>query len=254
MRRPATLLLLLIVIIISPYALAQKRDLPPKPTREMIWGPKEPYADEVLADGASIRIIKQDGLMVGVTGYDSGDYLVIEVAVLNGSDKRVDIHPEDFFLVYWDKKDKFGYGFSLDAQKVAKKYENRAAWGNFFRSFAAGMATRTITSQTIESGSVSTVGSGGTASGIYSSTATTTSTAPNTEALRNAAAANATATTSADERTTRIMNAALRANSIFPREDIQGLVYFKREKFKVSKLYIIIDSTAYVFLFGGSDK
>lgn len=159
-----------------------------------------------------------------------------------------------FFITYWDEKNKFGYNYSLPPEKIAKKLQSRAKWGNFFRSFAAGMSQTTATSQT--SDNVSVYGSGGVTNGTYNSTTTTTG--PDAAASRAAAKRNSEATAravaGAAAGAAGVMEAALKANTVFPKTYVSGLVYFPRKKTQANILYLIIDGTAYTFLFGPTKK
>jgi hypothetical protein len=225
------------ILLLASMSHAQQRPLPPKPERELVWGEKEPFADKVLSDGDAIRIIrdKEKGLTVAVVGYDSGDHFVYEITVVNEAEGRINVIPEDFFSIYWDKDKKFGYMYPLAPEKVAKKYQSRAKWGNFFRSFAAGVATNTTT-----------------ATDNYGNSVTVTS--PNTTAQRNAAIQNQNAANAANAKAGFFLDSALRSNTIFPNNNISGLVYFERKKYKNAKLYMIINGTAYEFWFSGLQK
>jgi hypothetical protein len=231
-------------------ALAQKRELPPFPARELHWKPDEPFADKFITDGATIRLIKDEGVTVAVFGYLEDKYIVAEVTVMNDTEKRVTVRPEDFVIVFRDKGDKYGHIFSLPPAQVAKNVRGRAKWGNFFRALAAGMASTTSTSQT--SGTASIYGSGGYASGTYNSTTITT--APNVAAQRAAVERNRLESERAAEAAEQVLSNSLWANTLFPKTYASGLVYFERKKFETSDLFIVIDGTAYSFLFGGTRK
>jgi len=237
-------------LLLSSPVLAQKRELPPYPARELSWKKSATFADEFITDGATIRLIRDDGITVAVFGFLEGDYIVAEITVANETDRRVTVKPEDFFLIYWDKSNKMGHQFSLPPAKVANKAKGRAKWGNFFRSFAAGMAT--TTTQTRESGSATIYGNGGVASGTYNGTGTTTS--PDVAAQRRVAQANRDATGAAHNAAEQVLSDALWANTVFQKTYVSGLVYFERKKFEQSALYVVIDGTAYTFAFGESRK
>ena len=176
-------------------------------------------------------------------------YEVAEVIVANGTDHRVTVKPEDFFLTYQDGPKKMGYEFSLPPSKVAGKIRGRVRWANFFRAFAAGMSQTTTTSQT--AGSVSVYGPGGTASGTYN--AATTTTQPNRAALARAAEANNAATASANADAEKVLSQAFWANTLFPKTYTSGLVYFERKKFEKGLLYVMVDDTAYTFGIGSTE-
>lgn len=243
-------LIILAMLLISFSALAQKRELPPEPKQAFQWKKGAPYADEILADGDAIRIIKNGGITIAVTGYDTGDFLLNEVTIVNETGERFNVKPEDFFIAYEDNKGKTGYMYSLAPEKVAGKYKSRAKWGNFFRSFAAGLASTTITTQ--ESGTVNIYSNDGSATGTYTGSSTTT--LPNRSAQRAAANANAQATADANAKADMIISTTLKANTVFPQTYISGRVYFERKKYKVGNFIIIINDTAYIFAYYGTQK
>jgi hypothetical protein len=238
------------ILLLSSLSFSQQRELPPYPSRELSWKKGAAFADDFITDGATIRLIRDNGLTVAVFGRIEGDYLITEVAVVNETDHRVTVKPEDFFLVFWDKANKMGHVFSLPPAKVANKAMGRAKWGNFLRTFAAGMAQTTSTSNV--SGVVNATGAGGSAYGTYGGTSTTTS--PDHAAQRRAADANREATEAAHVAADKVLSDALWANTVFPKTYVSGLVYFERKKFEMSALYVVIDGTAYTFAFGASGK
>src|ERR1700753_1981887 len=138
-----TLIALTLVLAASPLALAQKRDLPPYPQHVLMWKKEEPFADDFIVDGATVRVIKNGDLTVAMFSFLDDGYEVAEVIVANGTDHRVTVKPEDFFLTYQDGPKKMGYEFSLPPSKVAGKIRGRVRWANFFRAFAAGMSQTT---------------------------------------------------------------------------------------------------------------
>lgn len=226
------LLLALIASATMLPAYSQKRELPDLPAQRFMWKEGEPFVDSFLSEGAMIRVIRNDGLTVAVVCYDYRSYLACEVSVLNNTNKRVDVIPENFFLAGVYDKGKADYVYSLSPKKLANKIEGRVKWGNFFRAFAAGMARTTSTS---------------TVTGDMSGTITTTS--PNLVAQRNAAIANQQAADSAREKAGWIIQDALLANTVFPKRYLSGMVYFERKKFETAFLNMIIDGTAYSFGF-----
>jgi hypothetical protein len=223
-------LFLLTVTVSATYS--QKRELPDMPAKRLVWQEGQEFADSFFSEGVTVRVIKNSGLVVAAVCYDYRDHLACEVTVLNGSAKRIDVLPENFFIAGKYKDGKADYVFSLPPTKLAKKYESRAKWGNFFRAFAAGMATTTSTSSV---------------TGDLNGTITTTT--PNRTAQRNAAIANQRASDEAKDKADSIVLYALMANTVFPGKHVSGMVYFQRKKFETSFLNMIIDGDAYAFGF-----
>jgi hypothetical protein len=231
MKRFALLVALMLFVAAHP-AYSQKRELPDMPAKRFIFKEGEAFADSFLSEGATIRVIRNNGLTVAAVCYDYRSYLACEVSVLNGTDKRVDVIPENFFLAGQFANGKADYVYSLSPTKLAKKIEGRVKWGNFFRVFAAGMATATSTS---------------TVTGDLNARITTTS--PNVAAQRNAAIANQQAADSARQKADIVISDALLANTVFPKRYVSGMVYFERKKFETAFFSMIIDGTAYSFGF-----
>lgn len=235
------LALVLLLAIAAPGA-AQRRALPTPPEKSVHWATDDSRCEVFLSDGDYIRFIRDGDLTVAAVGYDSGGYTVVEVTVGNASAERVDVIPGDFFLTYQNDQGKFGYEYSLPPEKVASKITGRAKWGNFFRSFVAGMARTT----TEESGSLYIRGPNGeTATGTYSGAMTR----PDARAQEAARERNAQASRNAAEKSAQLLDAALKANTLLPKTYVSGLVYFERSKYKVANLNMIIGGTLYSFTF-----
>jgi hypothetical protein len=238
--KKSPLALAALALLVAP-APAQKRELPAPPPRVIHWTHDDPRCDEVLSDGDRIRIIRDGDLAVAAVGYDAGGYTVVEVTVANSAERRVNVIPEDFLLTYQDEKGRYGYEYSLPPEKVAGKFKRRAKWGNFFRTLAAGMAQTTTT----ESGSVSIHGPGGVATGTYSGTTTR----PDARSQTAARERSARATEEAEEKSARLIDSALKANTLFRNTYVFGFVYFERSKYSAASLNMIIDGTLYSFAF-----
>ncbi len=232
--------------LILVFTVASAQDTPvPKPTpRVLTWSTDAPFADSYKSEGADIRVIKDNGLLVAVVGYDAKDHMICEVAVVNQSEHRVDILPKDFFLAYTDKDDKLQIELPLPGKQLAGKYSSRAKWGTFFRAFVAGMATTTSNAST--SGDI--YSSQGSRVGTYEGNTTTTT--PNVNAQRNAAEANRRSAADAAAKGAAVINAELLANTLFPKQYISGMVYFSRKKMDTGRFFVAIDGTFYVFRFG----
>ncbi|MFL6207471.1 MAG: hypothetical protein ACJ74W_01400 [Pyrinomonadaceae bacterium] len=240
------LLTLLFTLCLYAPARAQKRELPSAPDKNIHWTRADPRCDEILSDGDAIRIIHDGSITVAVVGYDSGDYTVVEVTVANATEQRFNVVPKDFFLTYLDRKGQADYIYSMPPEKIAAKFKSRARWGNFFRSFAAGMARTTTT----ESGAATIYGPAGVANGTYNGT----STAPNLAAQRAAAEANSRAGIEAEEKADRLMSGALKSNTLFPKTYASGFVYFRQNSYRAANLNMIIGDTLYSFALAGKSK
>lgn len=226
---------IILLLVLAATLCAQERHIQ--------WKSGDPCCERIYSEGDPIRIIRDNGITVAVVGYDSGDNLIAEVSVVNETQTRVDVLPEKFLVVYWKDRSKPPEEYRpLSPEKVAGRYKSRAGWGNFFRSLAAGIAQ----SQTTETGTVSVMGPEGMATGVYSSTTTTT----NNAALANAARANQRATNEAQGKANYVINSALKANTLFPSTYTSGMVYFPRKKFVLGLIAVRIGDTSYEFWVG----
>lgn len=142
----------------------------------------------------------------------------------------------------------------IPAQKIAGKVRSRARWSTALRAFAASLATRQATSTSQTSGNVSVYGQGGFAQGTYSGTTTTTTTVPGLAAQRSAAAAIARNTEDANLRAEGIVRSGLKANTLFPGNTLDGVVYFDHKKYEKATFRILIEDTVYDFAFTPTAK
>lgn len=195
----------------------------PKPQPERVrWKSNDPCCDQIVVNGASIRIIKHKGLTIATDGQKSNDFFAIETYVYNDSGQRILVDPSQSWFSVWKEKGKEMKAKVTEAyaplppEKIISKIENRAAWANALRSLSAAFATNTQTVNTYNSGNVSVYGAGTPAQGTYSGTSTATVTKPNYEAQRQAAATNAETSAKTQSETGLINSTALRANTVFP--------------------------------------
>src|SRR5260370_39690706 len=91
--------ILVILVAVTGFPVrSQKRARPDMPPEHLTWREGEPFADSFLSEGVTIRIIRNKNLTVAAVCYEYKDYLACEVTVINKSEKRVDVIPNDFFL------------------------------------------------------------------------------------------------------------------------------------------------------------
>jgi hypothetical protein len=239
------LLLLTFILAAPPAAFAQ--NAPDKQTLVITWNKDNPECDLIVIDGMNYRIIKHDGLTVVANVFVEGGYLIAHVGVLNGSKDRVLVSPESSSLTLWKdaKKQDATETFSpIPAEKVAQKFANRGRWARALIAF--GAATATTTQTTTESGSVIATGPGGTATGTYSGSSTTT--VPDYEARRRAERATTESAARAGAQADAVMGAALRANTVFPDKMVTGEIYFQRKKFELGYFALRIGDVSYNFV------
>jgi hypothetical protein len=241
----ALCLLLLTFILAAPAAFAQNP--PEKQPLVITWDKDNPGCDQIFIEGMKYRIIKHDGLTVVANIFEEKDYLIAHVGVFNGSKDRVLVSPEASSLTVWKdakKQDATETFAPIPAEKVAQKVANRGRWARALMAF--GGATATTTQTTTESGSVIATGPGGTATGTYSGSSTTT--VPDYEARRRAERATADSAARAGARADAVMGAALRANTVFPDKNVIGEIYFQRKKFELGYFALRIGDVSYNFV------
>lgn len=158
------------------------------------------------------------------------------------------VDPKLSFLAVWkDTKKPHEVLQPLEPEKVARKFESRAMWANALRSFGAAMATTNQTTTTTERGSVSVIGTSGSAIGTYRGSSASTTTSPDVETRRKAEARNAATSAHAQEKAAAVASAALKVHTVFPNGDVFGEVYFSRKKFDVGYFVIKIEDAFYQF-------
>lgn len=241
-----------VLIVLATYvpAISQVEPIrPPLTSREYTWTDHGGSSDKIVSDGRLIRIIHAEGLSVAAAARPTEDGLMYEIYVFNATGHRILLDPTGFYVAYSDEgRIKWEHPLSPDA--IAAKHESGAEWGNFFRSFAAGMAKQRSTTQTMGSGNVSVMSNDGVASGMYTATSTSMTIEPNTQAQQNAATANRNASAQAAERAMVIRNTALRPNTVLPDESLLGYVYFKRQKADIVVVNIVVEDINFMFWSG----
>jgi hypothetical protein len=226
----------------------------PSAEKLVTWEQGRPDSDLIVVEGSWIHILFDQDLVVAVAIKDEGGYYIADLSVLNNRKTRALVDPSASRLVLVDAIGKQRSLAPVEPGKIAKKIQRRTMWANVLRAFAAGMATKQVTSTSQTNGSVSVFGTEGSAQGIYSGTTTTTTTVPDTEAQRNAVIANARAMEDAKSRGEGIVRNAMRANTLFPKSTLEGIVYFERKKSARAMFQIRIEETLYEFSFDFSPK
>lgn len=217
--------------------------------RSIVWSRGAAGCDDYFHEGQNFRIINGAGIQVVVTMYESKDYRVAEVLVVNKSDTRRLVDPSMSRFAILDQDGRIASLTPIPAEKIANKITKRAMWANIFSGIAASVP-QTSTAQSTTSGNVNVRGSDGSwGNGTYSGTTTTTLITPNSEAQRGAAEGNRHRSATAAGRAEQIQNAALKMNTLFPGEHAAGIIYFEKKKFQKGVFQILIDGTIYQFLY-----
>jgi hypothetical protein len=138
----------------------------------------------------------------------------------------------------------------VDADKIIRKIEGRAAWANAFTAMAGNMARQQSATTTTTTGTINANSNGTTAVGTYSGSSTARTSTPDYAAQARAAEtirARREATTSL---TGFLSSVVLRANTISPTQNVRGYVVFERDKNEhLVMLSGIVGDTIYQFPF-----
>jgi hypothetical protein len=217
-----------------------------KPIEDKSW-----ECDQFFADGQSIRIIKNKNIyLAAILAYYEG-YYVADLFITNSSDeeKRFDVLPEKAVFVYWEKPNTNPKILApILPEKIAAKIKKRAQWVSFLRSFSAAFATTTVQTNTTTMGSVSVLGNNGSsATGTYSGTSTSTTTAPNRDVQRQTEAGNQRILNQAEAKGDIFLNASLRATTLFRSDKLRGALFFDKKKMQSGIFAIEIDGVNYEF-------
>jgi hypothetical protein len=243
------------LVIANLPILAQDQPSTPKiPT--IAWKENDPNCDLIAVDGARYRIIKRNGLFIAFEFIEANGVYVAAVYVSNRSNDRVMVDPESSFLAIWKdiKKAPYETITPTPPEKIAGKIASRARWANAFRTLGAGMATTQTTTTSSANGSVMATGSGGSAIGTYAGSGSSTTTSPDLEARRQAEKQNAETTAQAQNQAANVMSAALKANTLFPKGDVSGEIYFQKKKFEAGFFVFKIGDAFYQFAVAPAQK
>jgi hypothetical protein len=253
--------LFLLILNLSHFLQAQTQPSTPKPNylkmdTRIYKKVNDPCCERFFVDGVEYLTMKTgSGLWFALAIVERGNYDVAELYIANGSDKKVTVNPALAYMELWkDEKgllDKppFYVGKPIPAHTIAKKLQNKAAWANFFTRFSASFQNQQIVTRTTSSGTATAIGSGGMVTGTYNGTSATTTTIPDYQA--RAAAENTAQARSAQAvaNGASYMNDEMLANTLWPKQDIFGRIYFSLKKYHSATFVIEIEGKEYAFLF-----
>lgn len=210
--------------------------------------------DHWVANDATIQIIQINNMTVTVIIGDDGDYILADTYVTNKSDERILVDPYQSVLFAWKTEDlsKAPERFQpITGEEIASKLRRRAMWVNILDSVLTSFArnTTTVTSNTSGNASVYGSGYGGsfTATGSYSGTTMTTISTPDLLARIQSQARIRDRDENAQNRGSYYMNSAMKANTVFPKDSVSGLIYFKRKKAPAAVFTIRVDDLLFDF-------
>jgi hypothetical protein len=212
-----------------------------------VWSAQDPNSTQYLVNGQTVKSIDAGGLRVAAAILDTGSKMRVDVGIINNSGQPVDVRPEQFKLVAANGKE-LKYN---DPAAMARSIRRRAIIAGMMVGAGGAMQTRTTTSTTVDSGTATATatGPGGTATGMgtYNGVSMTTTTSPDYEAQRRSAQQANQIGANARNAIGSLQSIALRANTVFPAHQIQGAVYFDRERKYAKVLTITLGSETFQF-------
>jgi hypothetical protein len=194
---------------------------PTQPRDTVAWQPGTKHSDQVLIQGAVVRVVFLDSVVVSAWIGSNENPMPIEVMVMNRSSRRFNVIPKEFSLLT-DSPTKPLLQY-VSPEQIAKKIENDAAWAMVAEGIASVGRSIGGTSTTQVQGK--TTGPGGTTQ--FSGTATTRDRAAN-DALTSGNM-NAIANSAEEEKAAKLSGAML-ANTLFSGGSLTGRVHFKKDR------------------------
>lgn len=243
-----------ILILIFAFSVFGQNDETSKEKKLIAWGvnpqcaevdkliTKDDYVrcDSFVFDGETVMSILFNNIYVATSLSVVNGYIVADVYVGNNTNRRILVSPDESVIVYYNSeadykasKDDIGIKDAIPPSAIAKKLVNRVRWANAITSASASMqnTTATVTSQNSQTG-----------------TTRSTVTVPNTQAQRQAEQQNTNRSKNAENQAGNIMASALKPNTVFEKDRISGLVYFKlNKKAKYAQMWLVIDDTYFIF-------
>jgi len=169
--------------------------------------------------------IRSNGIVVAIDVEAVDHYIRVGVAARNETQQPIDILPWSISMQMVAPKHKQLKYQSPD--RLIKRINGRAGWNNLLTALGAAGATQQSSTQTNTDGRVSVYGTGGSANGTYSQTSTSTTTVPDSQAQREAAAQIAASNATAANAARNINSHSLAPATLSPGQASAGYVYFE---------------------------
>jgi TonB family protein len=118
----------------------------------------------------------------------------------------------------------------IPPERVIGRINSSVAWSRLFTGMAAATATRRQETVSNETGTVNVYGEGGTATGTYSGTTTSTAQVPDEQQRQRIWQAQREREQQAYNWAQSVASSSLRSTTLTPGREIHGLVYFRRER------------------------
>ena len=212
------------------------------------WSTTDPNCSAALSDGRTVRMIRANGLAVLAAIWDNGSKTQAFVGIKNNTIASVDVRPESFQLVV--AAPKYRMLAYQDPDQMAKSIRRSAGWKAGLTSGLGGMAQKQSTSTSTTDGNVTVSGPNGTASGTYNGTTMTTSSQPDYEARQRSADKANQIRAEANNAVNNLQSTALRANTIFPGQQMIGAVFFQHERhIQEATLTVVVGNDSFVIPF-----
>jgi hypothetical protein len=203
-----------------------------------------------FVNGAKFKTLTGNGFTVTVALSGNKKYFRADVSVLNSSASNADVFPANFTLEEVEPKDKsLAY---VDAEKIMRSIQKRAAWGNAMTGMGSGMQRQQSTTTTTNTGTASATGSDGSyATGTYNGSSVSTTSSPDYAAQARANQIIQARNQQVAAISQQLSQTALRTNTVAPNQSVRGFVFFEADKkVKDVVLSIPVGATVYRFPFG----
>ena len=209
------------------FAMAIAQPAAP-PASTVRWVRGSSNSESLYKDGALVEVLREGGIEIRATLADTGAKMRVNILVVNNSPARIDVVPDQFALEITEPKlQVLKY---QDPGQMAKSMARRAGWAGFGAGLG-GMSTKTVSSESQTNGNVSIHDQDGNSSnGTYSGSTTTTTTVPDEQARERSRERVAEIHERTRESIAELNSMALRANTLEPGMQVEGAVFFSREK------------------------
>ncbi len=228
---------LLPIIFILVFSLSVFGQQSPTPKLEHIFYHPDKticsICNFLTVDGQRLNVFNAPEVGVAVSTSYTDKIFFATVYILNKSDNRIEFNPAtDTVVFFYKNPDDNNYIQikPLSPEEAAKKMKGNQRTKNFFTSLGAALQKQAITVDSATDGAATVIGSGGMATGIYNERTTSTILVPDTDAQRRAREKIDERNRHAEDRSNATLETALRANTIFPKKEAFGNVYFPLAK------------------------
>lgn len=216
----------LLMLLFASYAFGQS-------DKTVRWQPNSDYSDSVISDGKEIKIITKNGISIAATliekrGWIPHAFITFE----NNTNNRILLDPALWTLNVITPKPQTLT--TKEPEKLDASLENRAKWAAAIDDAGAAFSTKQTTATVTDSNGA---------------TSTATITEPDKQAQKEAATRGRAQQEHAGSVADYVRSSSLKVNTVFPKTQVSGIVWFENKKYKDVVLTIVIGDVIYEFPF-----